>query len=546
MSPKVQLLVKQPAAVDDDALVVVLESGWETSEALLALQSAMGGGLVEHLKRTEFDAAKGVINEIPTLGRAPFARLIVVGRRDENGGDGARHSVESRLAEAVSAGVRTSLAGRPRSVAVAANKATLRSIALGAALGAYTFDKYTSDVPRRPSTVSLLLDEAPSLAEKKEFSIGLGLAEGVCLARDLVNEPPNVLTPKEFAQRARHVAKKNGLTCKILDHDGIKNAGMHLHDAVGKGSDNLPYFIHLTYKPRKATGKIVFVGKGLTFDSGGLCIKPGPSMPDMKSDMSGGAAVLGLMDALSALAPEVEVHGIIGAAENMPDAKAYRPSDVISSLSGKGVEIINTDAEGRLVLADALTYATRLAPDLIVDAATLTGATLISLGTPYSAYFTNRDEIARAMDQSAAAAGESFWRMPLIEELAAQLKSNVTDLKHTGERWGGAITAALFLREFIDGVPWMHCDIPGAVYRDRAVGIHPLGGTGHGVLTFLNLALHHAENPIVPPVLKTSSKAQASGTRKGVAPARAKEPNRTARKAPSKKRASKAKPKTTS
>jgi len=344
------------------------------------------------------------------------------------------------------------------------------------------------------------------------------------MARDLVNEPPNILIPEEFARRAKAVAKKNKLTCKVLDHKGIQKAGMDLHYAVGKGSENLPYFIHLTYKPAKSTGRIVFVGKGITFDSGGLCIKPGGSMLDMKTDMSGAGAVLGMMETIAALKPNVEVHAIIAAAENMPDAKAYRPSDVLSSLSGKGVEVINTDAEGRLVLADALTYAARLKPDFIVDAATLTGATLVSLGAPFSAFYTGSDEIAGAMKEVTAQAGESFWQMPLIEELASQLKSHVTDLKHTGDRMGGAITAALFLREFTEGVPWMHCDIPGPVFRDRASGMNPKGATGHAVLSFLGLIERHAKSPIVKasPPKKGATKKKASASKRGTSKAKRK------------------------
>jgi len=296
---------------------------------------------------------------------------------------------------------------------------------------------------------------------------------------------------------------------------------------VGKGSDNEPYFIHLTYKPAHSKGKIAFVGKGLTFDSGGLCIKPAPGMGDMKSDMSGGAAVLGLMEIVSSLKLPVEVHGIIGAAENMPDARAYRPADVIVGLGGKGVEVINTDAEGRLVLADALVYAARLKPDFMIDAATLTGATLLSLSPSCSAYFTPVESLAQAMAECSSEAGESFWRMPLIEELAAQLKSNVTDLQHTGDRMGGAITAALFLREFTLGVPWVHLDIPGAVYRDRASGMHPKGGTGHAVLTFAKLIERHASAaiatgpaPAAAPAEKKSKSprggAKTSGRRKAV------------------------------
>jgi leucyl aminopeptidase len=207
----------------------------------------------------------------------------------------------------------------------------------------------------------------------------------------------------------------------------------------------------------------------------------------MKSDMGGAPAVLGLMAAVAIVSPAVEVHGIIGAAENMPDGSAYRPGDVFGSLDGKTVEIVNTDAEGRLVLADALTYASRLKPDLIVDAATLTGACLVALGKGTTGFYATDDELARRVDAAAEGAGESFWRMPLLEELVEQLKSDVADLKHTGERWGGSITAALFLREFVGQVPWIHCDVAGPVLADRARGMYPQGGTGHPVLTFLRL-----------------------------------------------------------
>jgi leucyl aminopeptidase len=268
---------------------------------------------------------------------------------------------------------------------------------------------------------------------------------------------------------------------------------MLLHYAVGQGSSNEPRFIHLTYKPKKRKKKLVFVGKGLTFDSGGLCIKPAAGMGEMKSDMGGAAAVLGLMAAVAAVRPDVEVHGVIGAAENMPDGSAYRPADVFTSLEGKTVEIINTDAEGRLVLADALTYATKLEPDVIIDAATLTGAALVALGKTYSAYYATDDALARMLENAAREAGESFWRMPLIDELSDQLKSDIADLKHTGDRWGGSITAALFLREFVAKVPWIHCDIAGPALSERARGVTPKGGTGHAVLTFLRLVENAAQ-----------------------------------------------------
>lgn len=484
---------KKASAQPADALVVILPSHEPLSDpAFQDLDRALAGALSTHV------AAQGTPIErvgplsVPTLGRLPARYLILCSIKPSQAEGG-----QAALTEAVAVGVRESLALKATTVAVSTPPAAdVSAVALGALLGAYTFDRYLTEKAKL-SEVTLLLSRAPTSADKQALAFGKKVALGVCLARDLVNEPPNVLYPQTFAERAQEVAKRNKLTCKVLDARGIEKAKMQLHHAVGRGSAHPPTFIHLTYQPKQPRGRLVFVGKGLTFDSGGLCIKPMQGMAEMKSDMAGGAAVLGLMEIVAALSPSIEVHGIIGAAENMPDGNAYRPADVIGSLAGKTVEIINTDAEGRLVLADALTYAARLKPDLVIDAATLTGATLISLGSPYSAYFTASDEIAAAMQRAAARAGESFWRMPLIEELAQQLKSDVADLKHTGERYGGAITAALFLREFTLGVPWMHCDIPGAVLRDRASGMHPKGGTGHAVLTFLELVREHDKSRIV-------------------------------------------------
>jgi leucyl aminopeptidase len=282
------------------------------------------------------------------------------------------------------------------------------------------------------------------------------------------------------------MAKALGLRCQVFDRKEIEKRGMKLLIAVGQGSVNEPRFVHLTYTPKKKPKKrLVFVGKGLTFDSGGLCIKPAAGMGEMKSDMSGAANVIGLLAACAAVKPNVEVHGIIASAENMPDGNAYRPGDVFGSLDGKTVEIINTDAEGRLVLADALAYARELEPDVLVDNATLTGACVVALGKTCSGYYANAERLATQYAAAAKDAGEQVWRLPLLEDLKDQLKSDVADLKHTGDRWGGSITAALFLREFIGRNDWIHADIAGPALSDRATPLHPKGATGHGVLTFL-------------------------------------------------------------
>lgn len=486
MTASIEIGSGDPTRAALDVLAVCVEEGSLESNAWVgALETALGGGLVAHAKLVEFSGKADQVLDVSTLGRAKARRVLLVGL-------GPRPKLDSaRLRSAVATAVRA--AGGPAVTRVGlALPADVdwRQVGEAVGLGAYRFVKYfTGD--RRPKAelkkVVLFAQGRLATNARQRLALGAAVAEAVALARDAVNEPPNVLTPEALAQIARRIAKGGKLGLKVLDKRGIRAAGMNLHYAVGQGSAHEPRFIHLSYVPRGAAKRLVFVGKGLTFDSGGLCIKPAAGMGEMKSDMGGAAAVLGLMMAVSRLKPRVEVHGIVGAAENMPDGEAYRPADVFKSLSGKTVEIINTDAEGRLVLADALAYAARLEPDLVVDAATLTGAALIALGKTCSAYYATSDDLAQKLEAAARDAGESFWRMPLFDEYAEQLKSDVADFKHTGDRYGGSIIAALFLREFVGGFPWIHCDIPGAVLADRARGIYPKGGTGHPVLTFVNL-----------------------------------------------------------
>ncbi len=485
MTLKLKLTSGDPSTSRTDALGLVCFQGEEPT-GLADLDIVFEGALALHLKALEFTGKVGQLVELPTLGRVAAPRVLVVGAGPRGEGEAGR------LAAALATAVRGCLAHSPSSLSVVlpAEVASFRAVAEGIVLGAYRFTKYLTG-ERRPKRelerVDVFVQGKVTQAEKDALDIGHAIADAVCVARDAVNEVPNVLYPETFAELARGVAKQSKLKIKVFDEKGLRAAGHALHVAVGQGSAHGPTLVHLTYTPKNPKKRIAFVGKGVTFDSGGLCIKPMQGMADMKTDMAGAAAVLGLMQAVAAVGPDVEVHGIMGCAENMPDGNAYRPADVFTSLSGKTVEIINTDAEGRLVLADALTYAARLQPDAIVDAATLTGATLVSLGQPYSAFFSTSDELARAMEQAAREAGESFWRMPLIDELAQQLKSDIADMKHVGDRFGGAISAALFLREFVDGIPWIHCDIPGAVYGDRPSGVYPKGATGHAVMTFLRL-----------------------------------------------------------
>lgn len=491
MPLKIQQTASTPIETTADIAAIPVYAGATIkAEPLAALDRALGGGLGKLVERADFSGKKDQVLEFPTFGKLPAARVIVLGLGDaDKVTDADLRAYAARAARAANDGKAKSLAlGVPEGVA----GARLRFLAEGAVLGAYKFLKYfTGD--RRPKAVlekvtfaGLGTGDKKKTATDPAITLGQKIAEAVCITRDLVNEPGNELTPAGLAEEAARVAKQFGLKCQVFDAKEIERRGMKLLAAVGQGSVNEPRFVHMTYAPKKKSKrKIVFVGKGLTFDSGGLCIKPAPGMGEMKSDMAGAGNVVGLMAAVAALAPDVEVHGIIATAENMPDGNAYRPGDVFGSLDGKTVEIVNTDAEGRLVLADALAYARELEPEVIINNATLTGACIIALGKNCSAFYATNDGVSDKFAAAARQAGEQFWRMPLLEDLKDQLKSDIADLKHVADRWGGSITAALFLREFVGDTPFIHADIAGPSFADRATGIYPKGGTGHGVLTFL-------------------------------------------------------------
>ena len=315
------------------------------------------------------------------------------------------------------------------------------------------------------------------------------ICEGVELARRLVAAPPNSLTPLEMSIQASKIAKDHGLEIKILEKNECEDLGMGAYLAVAKGSDLEPKFIHLTLKSKSPVKeKIALVGKGLTFDSGGYNLKVGASQIEMmKYDMGGSAAVLGAAKALGALKPDgLEIHFIVAACENMINGSAVHPGDVIKASNGKTIEINNTDAEGRLTLADALTYASNLKPDSIIDLATLTGAIVVALGNDVAGFWTNNNMMAKDLKTASSQAGEELWQMPLQKSYKDGLKSHIADMKNTGPRAGGSITAALFLEEFFDkNIKWAHIDIAGTCWTDKSKGINPSGATGYGVKTLV-------------------------------------------------------------
>jgi leucyl aminopeptidase len=458
---------------------------------LKELDAHFDGALSALARKEDFKGKRDQVLRVPTLGRLPAKTLVVMGL-------GTRERGGMTPADARAFGGRAARAAngeKGASLVVALPDGVenhLRYVAEGLELGAYRFTKYmTGDRKPKEHLKSVTLGLATRLPRdvKKSLDLGQRIAAAVNLSRDLSNEPPNELPPAALAKAAEEVAKANKLKVVVFDGKEIVRRKMHLLHAVGQGSSQEPRFVHLSYVPeKKAKKRLVFVGKGITFDTGGISIKPASGMGEMKHDMSGAGNMVGLMAAVAALAPQVEVHALMACAENMPDGNAYRPGDVFGSLDGKTVEIVNTDAEGRLVLADALAYAKALEPDILVNNATLTGACLVALGSGCSAFYATSESAATDFAGAVKEAGESMWRMPIIEELREAMRSDVADIKHTGDRYGGSITGALFLREFIGDVKnFIHADIAGPVTTERAFGWNPKGATGHGVLTFLAL-----------------------------------------------------------
>jgi leucyl aminopeptidase len=471
--------------VSADLLAVgVSGKNWAKDPVLLKLDRACGGALLKHIKAEEWKAKPGDTLRFTGRGRLKAKRLLLVALGDGELTLSAQRTLAVKAArELVAKGSSLAL------LAPRAEPAALSVLADGITMGAYRFARYlTGD--RQPKhafkRAVILLDQKdkPSAEARAAVEAGMAVGESVNLARDLVNLPANDLSATDLANTAAAEAKRFGVACKVYDKKGIEKLGMPLLLAVNRGSTEEPRFIHMTYKPAIAKcRKVAFVGKGITFDSGGLCVKSADGMMDMKMDMAGAATTIGIVLAAARLKLPVEVHAVVASTDNMISGTAYRPGDVYGSHDGKTVEIINTDAEGRLILADALAYARALDPDYMLDHATLTGACMVALGSFRAGMFTNDDGLRQAYEAAAKVSGEKFWPMPLDEDMRDQLKSGIADLKHTGGRMGGSITAALFLREFVGKCKWAHLDIAGPGMGAEARGINPKGGTGFGVLT---------------------------------------------------------------
>jgi leucyl aminopeptidase len=466
---------------EGDALLTLLH---EEDCKKCDIASPYDGYVKALVKRKDFEGKKGSLVKVPLLeGNVKNFYLAGLGKTKDYSPAVLRDALAGALCKI----------GRERnkSVLLLSDKiGTEADVVLGEAAGlcGYAFDKYKKK--DKEDDRSFVLQEIfAAKFDAKKTAVGQIFADAQCFARDLANEPGNVVNPVTLAETATRFAKENGLTCDVWDEDRLKSEGMGCLLTVGQGSKTPPRMIHLTYTPKgKAKKKVVFVGKGITFDSGGLDLKPADFMKTMKGDKSGACNVLGILKGVIALEPKVEVHGIIAAAENMPGGSSFRPDDIVRARNGKTVEIDNTDAEGRLVLADALSFASELKPDAIVDMATLTGACAVALGSWASGLFTADEDLCENLLASSQKRGERLWRLPMDDEkIGESLKSKFADLINGGSRYGGAIFAAMFLNEFVEkGIPWAHIDIAGVDFIKEASGIYALGASAWGVRTCLD------------------------------------------------------------
>ncbi len=496
MAIPTKLKLTSDAAVDvaTDTLVVPLFEGElrkrKAPSKLGPILEALGTSVIQTARKEGFDGRAG--QKLVTCSRDKLRaeRIVFVGlgeNRDKalpafQDGVGeasrlARSSGDSTLAVVIRSpkGV-----DAPRTAALAAEAALL---------GSYRFDRYVSDKPEDPKrpplkTVKLIVEGIDS-ASRREIRVAAAVAEATSMARDLVNEPPGSMTPEDLARFARTLAKSHGLKCTIKGRSEIERLRMGLFLGVSLGADTEPKLIKLEYQPRAKTNRkgIALVGKGITFDSGGYDLKPPPGMDAMKMDMAGAATAIATMRAVAEIKPPFPVTCLVGACENLVSGRAYKPGDVLKSRKGTTVEINNTDAEGRLVLADVLTYAAEQGFEAIIDIATLTGACMIALGPLTFGAFSKDDDLVSAVLRAANEAGEDAWRLPINPALSEQLKSDIADIKNTGERMGGAITAALFLSGFVEDIPWVHLDIAGPAMYARDKGPIGKGASGVGVRT---------------------------------------------------------------
>ncbi|MEM8721714.1 MAG: leucyl aminopeptidase [Cyanobacteria bacterium P01_G01_bin.39] len=465
----------------------IKEGETELTGELAQLDEKLAGIISELIAEEEFEGKPGTTAVSRVGGKNPVRKIALVGLG--NADDLTVDSYRNAAAAIARLGKKETNLGIALPFGSESPADVAQAIAEAIILALHEDNRFKSEPEsKEPKLETIELIGLPG--QDQAVSKGQTIADGVILARELVNAPANEVTPVTMAQTAQELATEYGLAIKILEESDCAQfeQGMGAYIGVGQASEIPPKFIHLTYKPEgTAKRKIAIVGKSLTFDSGGLNLKPSNSgIETMKMDMGGGAATLGAAKAIAQLKPDVEVHFICAATENMISGKAMHPGDILKAANGKTIEVNNTDAEGRLTLADALVYAEKLEVDAIVDLATLTGACIVALGNDIAGLWSTDDALAAEMKTAAELAGEKFWQLPMEEKYFEGLKSQIADMKNTGPRAGGSITAALFLKQFIKDTPWMHLDVAGPVWADSPGGVNNKGATGFPVRTLVN------------------------------------------------------------
>lgn len=479
-----------------DCLVIGLtESSLPLSGELTDLNNQVSGLLQELINEAEFTGKSGSTAVI-RVGSDSIRKLGLVGLGATD------HLSAETLRQAAAAAARLAQKEKCASLALSLPRLdesaslTAQAIVEGAFLALHEDKRFKSEDNASGNKVTLDHIHLLGLADATSgIQTGLAICAGVVLARELTSAPANVLTPESLAQTAQDIATAYGMELAVLEREQCEALGMGAYLGVAQASDLPPKFIHLTYRPEGTPNrKLAIVGKGLTFDSGGLNVKvAGSGIEMMKIDMGGAAATFGAAKVIGQLKPNVEVHFISAATENMISGKAMRPGDILTASNGKTIEVNNTDAEGRLTLADALVFAEKLGVDAIVDLATLTGACIVALGDDIAGLFTEHDDLAAAIATAAATAGEKFWRLPMEEKYFDGLKSIVADMKNTGPRPGGSITAALFLKQFVKETPWVHLDVAGPVWTEKESSYNNPGGTGFGVRTLVQWVMANSD-----------------------------------------------------
>jgi len=494
---EIKLATGDITKIEAGAIVVNFFEGTESLEGEIAtIDKALDGAISQLISQGEI---KGKLNEITvvhSLGRLPAARVVVVGlgKKEEISQDKIRGAVAETCRWLQQKGVdNIATIAQGAGTAGISTESAAQAVTEGALLGIYSFRKHITKEAEYGELKQLLIvgsDRAELPLLTRGSDKGKILAEATNLARDMVNESANYMTPNRMAEMAAELAETYGLEVSVLEQEQMQELGMGGLLGVAQGSQQPPKFIILHYKgSNSAETDVALVGKGVTFDSGGISIKPSEGMGEMKGDMAGGAAVMAAISAVAQLKPGINVVAIIPATENLPSGNALKPGDILTAMNGKTIEIISTDAEGRLILADALSYAKKLGAKFMVDVATLTGACRVALGDVYIGAFGNNQELTDKATKAGAEAGELIWQMPMHEQYKEQIKSDVADLKNIGGKWGGAITAAQFLAEFVGDTPWVHLDIAGKEISEKERGYLVKGATGVPVRTLVNLVL---------------------------------------------------------